>query len=76
MDRLGRSTVQLLMLLDDLRSRSVEFQAITQGIDTTTAMGRMVYGQLAVFAEFEREQNSVRTKAGMASARKRGKHIG
>ena len=76
LDRLGRSTVQLLMLLDDLRSRSVEFQAITQGIDTTTAMGRMVYGQLAVFAEFEREQNSERTKAGMASARKRGKHIG
>jgi len=76
LDRLGRSTVHLLLLLDELRSRGVDFQAITQGIDTTTAMGRMVYGQLAVFAEFEREQNSERTKAGMEAARKRGKHIG
>lgn len=68
LDRLGRSTVHFLLLLDELRSRGVDFQAITQGIDTTTAMGRMVYGQLAVFAEFEREQTSERTKAGMEDA--------
>ena len=42
-----------------------DFMAITQGIDTTTSMGRMLYGQLAVFAEFEREQISDRTKAGI-----------
>lgn len=48
----------------------------TQGIDTTTSIGRMVYGQLAVFAEFEREQISDRTKAGMAAAKRRGKHVG
>ncbi len=36
----------------------------------------MVYGQLAVFAEFEREQISERTKAGMKAAKKRGVHIG
>ena len=76
LDRLGRSTIHLLQLLDSLRKRGVDFQAITQGIDTTTAVGRMLYGQLAVFAEFEREQISERTKAGMAAARKRGKHIG
>ena len=45
-------------------------------IDTTTAVGRMLYGQLAVFAEFEREQISDRTKAGMEAARKRGVKIG
>ena len=54
-DRLGRSTVHLLLLLDDLRKRGVGFISLTQGIDTTTALGRMVYGQLALFAEFERE---------------------
>ncbi|MBO6511898.1 MAG: recombinase family protein, partial [Roseibium sp.] len=43
---------------------------------TTTAVGRMLYGQLAVFAEFEREQISERTKAGMRAAKARGKHIG
>ena len=51
-------------------------EALTQGIDTTTAVGRMLYGQLAVFAEFERESISERTKAGMEAARKRGAHIG
>ncbi|MEM7620489.1 MAG: recombinase family protein [Pseudomonadota bacterium] len=76
LDRLGRSTVHLLQLLDQLRKRNIDFQAITQGIDTTTAVGRMLYGQLAVFAEFEREQIRERTIAGMQAAKARGKHIG
>lgn len=76
LDRLGRSTVHLLQLLDQLRARGIDFIAITQGIDTTTAVGRMLYGQLAVFAEFEREQISERTRAGMAAAKRRGKHVG
>ncbi|MEQ8399687.1 MAG: recombinase family protein [Roseitalea porphyridii] len=76
LDRLGRSTIHLLQMLDDLRQRGVDFVAVTQGIDTTTAVGRMLYGQLAVFAEFEREQIHERTRAGMEAARKRGKHIG
>lgn len=76
LDRLGRSTIHLLQLLSDLRDRGVDFQAITQGIDTTTAVGRMLYGQLAVFAEFERNLISERTKAGMAAAKARGVHVG
>lgn len=76
LDRLGRSTIHLLQLLSDLRDRGVDFQAITQGIDTATAVGRMLYGQLAVFAEYERSLISERTKAGMEAARKRGVHIG
>ena len=76
LDRLGRSTLHLLTLLDQLRQRGIDFIAVTQGIDRTTAIGRMVFGQLAVFAEFEREQIRERTKAGMEAARARGKHIG
>ena len=76
LDRLSRSSVQLIQLLDDLRQRGIDFKALTQGIDTTTAIGRMLYGQLAVFAEFERENIRERTKAGMEAARKRGKRIG
>lgn len=75
-DRLGRSTVHLLLLLDDLRKRGVNFISTTEGIDTGTPIGRMVYGQLALFAEFEREQISERTKAGMQAAKARGVHIG
>lgn len=76
LDRLGRSAIHLNQILIELRSRGVFFRALTQGIDTNNAAGRMLYGLLAVFAEFEREQISDRTKAGMAAAKKRGKHVG
>lgn len=75
-DRLGRSTVHLLLLLDQLHQRGVDFISVTQGIDTTTAIGRMVFGQLSVFAEYERSLISERTKAGMKAAKARGIHIG
>ena len=39
LDRLGRSTIHLLLLLDELRQRGVDFVALTQGIDTTTSAG-------------------------------------
>jgi DNA invertase Pin-like site-specific DNA recombinase len=76
LDRLGRSTLHLLQLLDDLRQRGIDFHIITQGIDTRTAIGRMVFGQLAVFAEYERNLISERTKAGMKAAKARGVHVG
>lgn len=76
LDRLGRSTIHLLQILDGLLERGIEFQAITQGIDSTTAVGRMIFGQLAVFAEYERSLISERTKAGMAAAKARGVHVG
>lgn len=75
-DRVGRSALHLLMLLDQLRSRGIDFISLTENLDTSTPMGRLVYTQLAGFAEFEREMNIERTKAGMAAARKRGQHIG
>ena len=76
LDRLGRSTIHLLSILDELRQRGVHFNAITQGIDTSTAVGRMIFGQLAVFAEYERSLISERTKAGMKAAKARGVHLG
>ncbi len=76
LDRLGRSTIHLLSILEDLQARGIHFHAITQGIDTSTAVGRMIFGQLAVFAEYERSLISERTKAGMAAAKARGVHVG
>src|SRR3546814_3862017 len=74
LDRLGRSTLHLLTLLDQLRQRGIDFIAVTQGIDTTTAVGRMVFVQLAVFAESEREHIRERTQAAMEARRAGGKH--
>lgn len=45
-------------------------------IDTTTASGKLVFGIFATLAEFERELISERTKAGLASARARGRKGG
>ena len=75
-DRLGRSTVHLLLMFDELRHRGVRFISTTQGIDTASFEGRIFFGQLALFAEYEREMIRQRTKAGMQAAKRRGKHIG
>lgn len=76
LDRLGRSNRNLADLLLKLREREVEFVSITQGIDTRESAGRMLFGMLAVIAEFEREQISERTRAGMQAAKARGRHLG
>lgn len=75
-DRLGRSTIHLLSLFDEFQKHGINFVSTTQGIDTSTVEGRIFFGQLALFAEYEREMISQRTKAGIEAARKRGKQIG
>ena len=75
-DRLGRSLADLVAVLDDLGRRGVAFRSLTEGLDTTTPMGRMVYQLAAAFAEYERVLISERTRAGLATARARGARIG
>lgn len=79
LDRLGRSLRHLVNVVDDLAQRGVGFKVLTgQGasIDTTTPAGKLVFGIFAALAEFERELISERTRAGLASARARGRKGG
>lgn len=76
LDRACRSLRHALDLLEDLQSRNIDFLSLTDSIDTTTAMGKTMYQLRGVFSELERSLISERTKAGMAAARKRGKHLG
>ncbi len=79
LDRLGRSLRHLVTIVEDLTARGVGIKVLTgQGaaIDTTTASGKLVFGIFAALAEFERELISERTKAGLASARARGRRGG
>jgi DNA invertase Pin-like site-specific DNA recombinase len=79
LDRLGRDLRHLINIIHDLQERNVGFKVLTgQGanIDTTTANGRLVFGIFAALAEYERELISERTKAGLASARARGRKGG
>lgn len=79
LDRLGRNLHHLVNTVHDLTARGIGLRVLTgQGaaIDTTTAAGKLVFGIFAALAEFERELISERTKAGMASARARGRKGG
>ncbi|MFE1597473.1 recombinase family protein [Methylobacterium sp. ID0610] len=79
LDRLGRDLRHLVNTVHDLTSRGIGLKVLAgQGanIDTTTANGRLVFGIFAALAEFERELIVERTKAGLASARARGRNGG
>lgn len=79
LDRLGRSLIQLIELVERLNARGIGLRVLTgQGatIDTTRPEGRMIFGIFATLAEFERELIRERTKAGMLAAKGRGVHVG
>ncbi len=75
-DRLGRSMQQLAEFLVELRDKGVDLYLHKQALDTSTTTGRAMFGMMAVFAEFEREMITARTKAGIDRARAKGKRIG
>ena len=79
LDRLGRSLLDLVGLVENLKARNVGLKVLTgQGaqVDTTRPEGRMIFGIMATLAEFERELIRERTKAGMAAAKRRGVQVG
>ena len=76
LDRVGRSIADLIHLLKLFGDRGIEFRSLTDGIDTTTAGGRLVFHIMGALAEFERDLIQERTKAGLRAARKRGKRLG
>lgn len=76
MDRAFRSLRHALDTLEEFERRGIEFRSLTEQIDTSTPVGKLIYQITNALAEFERNLNSERTKAGMAAARKRGKRFG
>ena len=76
LDRLGRNLRDLLTFVSDLEGDGIEFISLTERMDTTTTMGRLVFQIFGALAEYERSLISERTKAGLASARARGRKGG
>jgi DNA invertase Pin-like site-specific DNA recombinase len=76
-DRFFRSTKHMLQALDTFGSKSLEFVSLTEQIDTSTPMGRMIFTVLAAVAEFERNLMAERIRNGMkkADAKKPGPKI-
>lgn len=76
LDRVGRSIADLIHLVKLFGDRGIEFRSLTDGIDTTTAGGELVFHIMGALAEFERDLIQERTKAGLRAAKKRGKRLG
>jgi DNA invertase Pin-like site-specific DNA recombinase len=76
LDRLARSTRQLLDTVEGLSQRNIGLKTLTQDIDTTTAGGRLIFTVFGAIAEFEREIIRERTCAGLEAARSRGRNGG
>ncbi len=72
LDRLARSTRQLIETIELLRTRDIAFRCLTQDFNTSTSSGRLVFTLFAALAEFERDLIRERTLAGLASARAQG----
>jgi len=76
LDRFGRSLVDLVSTLSELRELGVVFVSLTESLDFSTPSGRAMAGMLSTFAEFERDMIRERVKAGIANARAQGKPHG
>jgi DNA invertase Pin-like site-specific DNA recombinase len=73
LDRLGRSLAHLINVISSLKQRNISFASITEGMDTTTASGELFFHIFGALAQFERSLIQERVKAGLESAKKRGK---
>src|ERR1700687_121912 len=76
LDRLGRSLSDLLELTQELHTRGVEFESLTESIETGSPAGKLVFHLFAALAEFERNLIRERTLAGLKAARARGRKGG
>lgn len=76
LDRLGRSMQNLVELMTMFDRMGVQFQSLTENIDTTTPGGVLIFNMFASLAQFERDLIRERTNAGLKAARARGRKGG
>jgi DNA invertase Pin-like site-specific DNA recombinase len=76
LDRLGRSLGDLINLTNELRSRRVQLESLTENMETGSPTGKLIFHVFAALAEFERNLIRERTLAGLKAARARGRKGG
>ncbi|CCT61018.1 resolvase domain (plasmid) [Acetobacter pasteurianus 386B] len=76
LDRLGRSLANLLTIITDLKDRGVAFRSLTEQMDTSTPHGELLFSFFGALAQYERALTRERVMAGLAAARRRGRHGG
>ncbi len=75
-DRFARSVKHLIDSLEEFHALGIDFISYTEGVDTTTPTGQLVFHLLGAVAQFERDLIAERVRAGIAHARAMGKRIG
>lgn len=76
LDRLSRSLTDLLKRMEEFDRLGVGFRSLTEAIDTTTAMGKLVLHVMGAMAQFERDITRERTAAGMRVSAAKGVKFG
>ncbi|MEK6774099.1 MAG: recombinase family protein [Bdellovibrionota bacterium] len=74
--RMGRSLKHLIELLEFFNAHKIAFISVSEQFDTSTSSGRVMFAIISALGQWEREQISERTKAGLAVAKAAGKQIG
>ena len=72
LDRLGRSLSHLLAIVNKLKDMQVAFRSLTEGMDTTTASGELLFHVFGALAQYERAMIQERVVAGLNAAKRRG----
>ncbi len=76
LSRLGRSTKDLIWLMETFNAKGVNLVSLKESIDTTTSTGKLLFTLMSALAQFERDVLADRTKEGLAAARARGRKGG
>ena len=76
LSRLGRSTKDLLELMELFDSKGVNVVSLKERIDTTSSTGKLVFTIMSAIAQFERDIIADRTQEGLKAARARGRNGG
>jgi DNA invertase Pin-like site-specific DNA recombinase len=76
LDRWGRTMSELVLELEEFSASNISMFSLKEGLDLSTAAGRMFANVLAAMANFERDRIRERTMAGLARARAQGKTLG
>jgi len=74
LSRLSRSLLHMIEISDIIQQKGAGFKSLKEGeFDTTTAQGKLMFGMLAVMAEWQRNNISEQTKSGLKAAKARGR---
>ncbi len=75
-DRVGRNLKNLIDILEDLKQNQIQFISIQDNIDTTTALGKLMYQIIGAFSEYDRTQINEKTRLGIDYALEKGVRFG